>query len=161
MVKDTGRYVNCGFLCKRRTVIDAESIVYEATDYDREKGTFYRHSGWPNQRDMPTQPACFRNAANLQKELIDANAAAGQWGRDAENEHTLAIIEKPRECESWYLWTKYSSPKEHLEEMKIEQLQKFNRNMTIFLAIVAFVTLAIGITAMVIALIALSHLLSG
>ena len=52
MTDDTGRCVNCGFLGKRRTVVDAESIVYAATSYDREKGMFNRQSGWPNQRDM-------------------------------------------------------------------------------------------------------------
>ena len=161
MEKDAGRCVNCGFLCKRRTVIDAESIIYEATSYDRKKGTFYRHSGWPDRRDIPTQPACFRNAAHLQKELVDALTVAGQQDREAENKHTLAIIGNTRKCKSWYQWTECSSPKEHLEDMKIEQLQRFNRNMSIFFAIVAFVTLAVGITAMAIALITLNNLLSG
>jgi len=118
MADDTGRCVNCGFLGKLRRQVDAETIVYSATSYNRETGTFYRYSGWPDQRDIPTQPTCFRNAANLQKELVDALAMAGQQGRDDENEHTLALIEKPRKCESWYPWTEYLDPKEHFEEFK-------------------------------------------
>ena len=152
MVKDTGRCVNCGFLGKLRRQIDAETIVYEATRYNRENGALWRYSGWPNPRDISTQINCFRNAANLQKELVDALTMAGQQDREAENKHTLAIIGETRKCKSWYQWTEYSSPKEHLEEMKIEQLQRFNRNMSIFLAIVAFSTLAVGIAAIIIAL---------
>ena len=125
MSNDTGRCVNCGFLGKLRKQVDAESIVYPATSYDREKGTFYRHSGWPDKQDISTQPTCFRNAANLQKELTDVLAMAGQTGREAENEHTLAIIEKPRECEFWYLWTEYRSPKEHLEMLDRERWQEW------------------------------------
>jgi hypothetical protein len=124
MASDTGRCINCGFLCKRRTVVDAESIVYTATSYDRENGTFYRHSGWPEHRDMPTQPACFRNIANLQKELVDALALSEQKGRDAENTLTLEIIKKSRECKIWYPWTELLNPKEHLDNLKEEQNRK-------------------------------------
>ncbi len=129
MIGDTGRCVNCGFLGKRRTVIDAESIVYTATSYDRENGTFNRYSGWPDQRDMPTQLACFRNAVNLQKEILDELAMAKQNGRDAENEHTLTIIKKPRECKIWYPWTEYLSPKEHFEEFR-EEINRRERKRT-------------------------------
>ena len=129
MTDDTGRCVNCGFLGKRRTVVDAESIVYTATSYDRQKGTFNRQSGWPDQRDMPTQITCFRNAANLQKELVDALAVAGQQDTAAENEHACIIIEKPRKCESWYPWTEYLSPKEHFEDFK-EELNRQERKRT-------------------------------
>ena len=125
MADDTGRCINCGFLCKIRRQVDAEVIVYQATSNNRETGTFSRYSGWPNGRDIPTQITCFRNTVNLQKELTDVLAMAGQTGRDAENEHTLAIIEKPRKCESWYLWTEHLSPKEHLEMLDRERWQEW------------------------------------
>ncbi len=134
MADDTGRCVNCGFLGKLRRQIDAETFVYEATRYNRETGTLYRYSGWPNPGDIPTQPTCFRNAANLQKELVDALAMAGQKGRAVENEYTLAVIEKTRECESWYPWTEYRNPKDHFEEFKMQQLEndrrQFERKLT-------------------------------
>jgi len=142
MGKDTGRCVNCGFLGKLRTQVDAECIIYPATSYDREKGTFNRHSGWPDQRDIPTQPTCFRNAANLQKELVDALAMAEQKGRDAENKHTLAIIGIPRECQSWYPWTEYRSPKEHFEDLK-EELNRKERKRTNWIMIGLTVALLI------------------
>ena len=44
------------------------------------------------------------------------------------------------------------SPREHLEEMKVEELRGFNRNMSIFLAIVAIGSLAVGIAAIIISL---------
>ena len=152
MADDAGRCVNCGFLCKLRRQADAEAIVYEATSYDRKNGTLYHHSGWPDKHDVQTQLTCFRNAANLQKELVDTLAAAEQRGMEATNKHTLAIIEKPRNCESWYPWTEYLSPREHLEEMKLKELQRFNRNMSIFLAMVALGTLGVGIATIIVAL---------
>ena len=127
MVEDTGRCVNCGFLGKLRSQIDAETFVYEATRYNRETGTFYRYSGHPEPRDISTQITCFRNAANLQKELVDALAMDGQRDRNAENEPTLTLIKKPRKCKSWYLWTEHRSPKEHFEEFKMQQLEKERR----------------------------------
>ncbi len=121
MVKCKG----CGFLGKLRRQIDAETIVYEATRYNRANGALWRHSGWPKPgNDTPTQPTCFRNATNLNKELVDSLASAGQEGQAAEEEHTLAIIGKSRECESWYPWTEYRSPKEHYEEFKMLQLEQ-------------------------------------
>jgi hypothetical protein len=128
MEKDTGRCVNCGFLGKRRTVVDAESIVYAATTFDRQNGTFNRESGWPDSRDMPTQPACFANVANLQKEFVDALAITGLQGNAIEHECSLVLIEKPRECKSWYPWTEYRSPKEHFEEYKTQQLEQSRRD---------------------------------
>ncbi len=66
MADDKGRCVNYGFLCKLRKQIDAETIVCPATSYNRDNGVFNRYSGWPDQRDITTQPTCFRNVANLQ-----------------------------------------------------------------------------------------------
>lgn len=129
MGQDTGRCVNCGFLGKLRRQVDAETIVYEATRYNRENGTLWRYSGWPNPGDIPTQPTCFRNAANLQKELVDALAMVEQKGRDVENKHTLAIIEKDRKCKSWYPWTEYRNLKEHFEDLK-EELNRKERKRT-------------------------------
>ena len=150
MADDTGRCVNCGFLGKRRTVVDAESIVYAATSYDRQKGTFNRESGWPDQRDMPTQPTCFRNAANLQRELVEELAIDGKHGTDWENACTCIIIAKPRECESWYAWTEYHSPKEHYEEFKEElnrQERKRTNRIMIWLTIALIVFAALQVYA--------------
>ena len=112
---------DCGFLCKIRKQVDAEVIVYQATKYNRETGTFYRYSGWPNATDIPTQITCFRNATNLQNELVDAFTKDGQTGRDAENAQTLELINKSRECEHWYKWTEHLNPKEHLEMLDRER----------------------------------------
>ncbi|MFC2003131.1 hypothetical protein ACFLV4_04215 [Chloroflexota bacterium] len=128
MADDIGRCVNCGFLGKRRTVVDAESIVYTATGWDRQKGTFYRESGWPDRRDMPTEITCFRNATNLQKEVNDA-LAEGEHSDAAKQECAHTVTEKDRRCKSWYPWTEYLSPKEHLEEFK-EGLNRRERKRT-------------------------------
>ena len=129
MAEDTGRCVNCGFLGKLRRQIDAEAIVYEATRYDRENGTLYRHSGWPDvmRHDVLTGPTCFRNAANLQEELARLLAVAEQKGRDVENANTLAVIQAHRACQDWYPWTEYRTPKEHFDEFLMQQLEDNRR----------------------------------
>lgn len=128
--------VNCGFLCKRREGENAESVIYTATRYDREMGTFQYQSGWPNGQDMHTQPECYRNVAHLSKELVDELAKAEPDvivlgpRTTLENYYTSVVIERNRGCngcKSWYPWTEHSSPKEHLEELKVQQLEDNRR----------------------------------
>lgn len=123
----TGSCYNCGFLGKLRTQIDAETYLYEATQYNRETGNLTRYSGWPDQRDIPTKPSCFINATNLQKELIESLKSINKPTHADEIEHTLLIIKKSRCCEHWYPWTEYRTPKEHYDELKSKQLEDDRR----------------------------------
>lgn len=105
---------------------------------------------------MPTQIACFRNAANLPKEIDEAIAKAERQGTDVKNEHARILIEKFRKCKSWYPWTEYLTPKEHFDEFKEEinrqERRRTNRIMIwltialIFFAIVQVVVTILGVT---------------
>ena len=161
MVEDTGRCVNCGFLGKLRTQVDAESIVYSALRYDRETGTLNRHSGWPDNRDIPAQPTCFRNVTDLQQELTEELNKLGKQDTDSKKEQTLELIKKARDCKFWYPWTEYKSPKEHYEELNmalLEKTRKRTNKIMIFLtaALVLFALMQLYVT---LALINPEHLL--
>ena len=124
----------CGFLgVRRRMLAHAFPGLMEVTAKQRATWDFGPYK---------QQPLCYRQAFILVEEA----------GSIANKENFLEVIHRDRKCDKFREWQHDYSPREHLDEMKIEQLQRFNRNMTIFLAIVAFGTLAVGIAAMIIAL---------
>ena len=87
-------------------------------------------------------PICYRRAVSLVEEA----------GTAIKKDTFLEVIHRDRKCDKFTEWQHDYSLREHLDEMKIEELRRFNRNMSIFLAIVVLGSFAVGIAAIVVAL---------
>jgi len=119
-----GRCINCGFLGKRDCV-SSISVCYEATAADRLAGqlTEYRmeptqHGGMTNRALLRTYPWCFLGKAHILDELNSIGA------KDHQTDKVQQIIQKDRQCGSWYPWTEFRTPKEHFEEFKMLELEQ-------------------------------------
>ncbi len=125
---------DCGFLAvRRRLLAHAFPGLMGVTAKQRATWDFGSYK---------QQPLCYRQAFSLVEEA----------GSIIKKSNFLEVIHRDRKCDKFREWQHDYSPKEHLEEMKVEELRRFNRNMTIFFSIVAFSTLAVGIATIIIAL---------
>ena len=126
----TRRCVNCGYLGKRDN-ISSVSICYEATAIDRQTGMLTKTMGMPTgapaiggRHDIPTRPWCYVGKAHFQEELEAMGA------KEHEADKVREVIEKDRNCISWYPWREFSTPKEHFEESMMlameERREKFD-----------------------------------
>jgi len=80
--------------------------------------------------DLPTsnpQVWCFARAANLHKEaksIGDPPIAAGLY----KDKSVTQVIQKGRNCPSFYPWSEGYSPKEHFDDLKARQLEQDRRD---------------------------------
>ena len=108
-VYGTRRCINCGFLGKRSPEIDA--ACFHASGKDRISGILNQHHPLGGgETNLSTIPWCFVGKADFVKELGDIGAKIHQADKVRE------IIEKDRQCPSWYPWREFASPKEHFNE---------------------------------------------
>ena len=110
-----GRCVNCGFLGKRDKNATV-SACYEASAVDRLTGSLTSLGVL-----IATRPWCFVGKAFFHAELAEIGA------KEYEADKVKELIEKDRNCSSWYKWTEFISPKEHFEELKMEELEQRRR----------------------------------
>jgi hypothetical protein len=111
----TGRCINCGFLGKRDKQ-NTFSMCYEASDIERQ-------TGWLNLQvgSIATRPWCFVGKVNFVEELQTMGVQEIQADKMGE------LLSKDRKCPSWYPWTPFRNPKEHFEELKVQQLEQARR----------------------------------
>ena len=139
-----GVCISCGYLCQRTDLLTEK--LYEASVESRSHGNLVSHPDSPRS----TVIWCFVCKEPLHEEF---RRLTKFYDKTRDNSDiSWEIITRDIKCPKWIPYTPFMSPKEHLEEMKLESLQRFNKNMSIFLAIVAFSTLAVGIAAIIIAL---------
>src|SRR5712691_1549915 len=126
------RCVSCGFLGQHKGEWFEVSLEERATGQLRQATT-----GWFR------EPACIRGAANLAQEQGDTYNAllAGRPATDKEGNLTIpdgdalrGVIYLDRECSEWYPYTPGFSPKEHVEELQMMQLEDDRRKHEIALA---------------------------
>jgi hypothetical protein len=116
-----GRCISCGFLAKRS--IDPTPSYYEIEQSERDTGHVWQHHGAETGIYIQTEPECFRHVASIRGEIqqipdnnADKSAAAKR------------VFSKDRECEYWYPYTLGLTPKEHLEEVKMQLLENSRRD---------------------------------
>jgi hypothetical protein len=127
------RCVSCGFFGKHKIDWLEVSLEERATGVLRTA-----EAGWF------TQPACIRGAADLAEERGKnlAERQAGQSLADAERnanmagvrESLLDVLNFDRECPEWYPYTPGFSPKEHVEQLQMMQLEADRRTHELQLA---------------------------
>ncbi len=145
----------CGFLAKRPTPSARvpPPYSYEVSLEERDQGALYAHIPDTLKGSVPTLPGCYKRAADIDREIADRIKESNGSKKEA----TVWVVQKNRECKSWFPYTEGFSPKEHAEEeqtVQIEQLrqdftqqlenqrhqsQRFERNITITLAVIAIV----------------------
>jgi hypothetical protein len=121
-----GQCNSCGFFGKHRW------SWYEVTLEERDRGFFVTANAEPN-----VEPGCFRGAADLEKERHDnlQKRADGEPLADDEGNVNFApelaalrdVLEFDRKCPDWYPYSPGFSPKEHLEELRMMQLEADRR----------------------------------
>ena len=135
-----GRCVSCGFFGKHKA------------DW-REVGAEHRADGWlyDNEPGGGFNPACIRGAADLGREFFaklearrEARQKAGESDVDAEGNPNpkppsteallLEVLNLDRRCSEWYPYTSGFSPKEHVEELRMMQLEEDRRKHDMELA---------------------------
>ncbi len=125
-----GRCVSCGFLAKHR------DRWHEATEEERETGTLLQGgAGW--EHEINTVPACFVRAADLPAEYqagLRTPAESLESGDTVLRRATLNIVTRDRGCPQWYPYSPGFSPKEHLEELRMMQLEDERRKHDLELA---------------------------
>lgn len=122
-VSDRGRCVSCGLLAIHQT---ESPRWHEATQDARGTGRLDR-GGTGYERDFNTWPACFRHAADLEAEaraVIEERGLSGD-GRPGANQE---VITRDRHCPAWYPYSPGFPPKEHLEELRMMQLEEARRS---------------------------------
>jgi hypothetical protein len=126
------RCVSCGFFGKHK------GDWFEASLEERTTGHLHTATtGWF------TEPACIRGAANLAQEQADSSNAqlAGRPPVDDEGNPTLSsrdalldVLNLDRRCPEWYPFTPGFSPKEHVEQLLMMQLEEDRRKHEVSLA---------------------------
>ena len=107
----------CGFLGKRgKRTFDGECVT--ASSDERDEGDLYRH-WFESGRFTDTVPWCLVNEANIRDEIEQLQGPV--------NPRTITVISKERDCKGWYPWREFSSPKEHLAERNMQQLENERR----------------------------------
>ena len=95
----------------------------------RERGDLNGEFDTGYNRESNTRPAYFQHAFDLRAEW-DAEVAGG-------SDHEVAsrtIMYRDRDCECWYPYRPGHSPKEHLEESRMMQLEQERRDLQMRLA---------------------------
>jgi hypothetical protein len=128
------RCVSCGFLGKHRF------SWFEVTLEERALGSLAKANAEPR-----VVPGCIRGVADLARER-DGNLAAlrengepvadaeGNVNVRAERQALLEVLNLDRRCSDWYPYTPGFSPKEHLEELRMAQLEQERRDHELALA---------------------------
>jgi hypothetical protein len=118
-----GRCQTCGFLSKH-AVPGFKSLptptFYEIEMVERYFGLVFKHVPDLSVGEVPTEPACFVSAI---PRFYDAMSPYLERGDPLEDAAKHAFLED-RHCKEWFPYTQGRSPKEHLEELKMLQLEQ-------------------------------------
>jgi len=130
MPANEGRCVSCGFLAKFDLHYSGPPpYIYEMPPKDRGTG---ERSGIRLEaaREITGFPQCYVNAFDLWNEIRTAV-------QDGNNEFAAArqVFDSDRHCSKWHRYTQGYSPQEHLEELRVQELeskrQEFEHRMEV------------------------------
>jgi hypothetical protein len=111
-----GACASWGFLAKySHRVHTPAPTFFEIDNQEREAGAAFRHLPSTHQGLVVTKASCFRQLLSLQLEM------------DATEENSTELVKvltKDRDCPKWYPYTAGFSPKEHLEEYRVQELER-------------------------------------
>jgi hypothetical protein len=132
--QDRGRCVTCGFVGRHAFE------WYEVSQEERDTGRL--HSA--TRGGIRTKLGCIKNAADLVQEWGEQTTTrlAGKPIVDAEGIVDVAaeygalrdVLTADRQCSKWYPYTQGLSPKEHVEELRMMQLEEDRRKHEVSLA---------------------------
>jgi hypothetical protein len=132
--QDKGRCVSCGFIGRHAFE------WFEVSQGERDTGNLYTAT----RGGISTKLGCIRNAANLAQERGEKLAIrlAGKSIVDAEGIVDVAaeyealrdVLNTDRQCSEWYPYTQGFSPKEHVEQLQMMQLEEDRRQHDLALA---------------------------
>ncbi|MGD9728163.1 MAG: hypothetical protein AB7G68_11825 [Nitrospiraceae bacterium] len=120
MDETTGRCISCGFLSKFDLHYSGPPpYVYEMPQRDREYGqtSAIRLEA---AREIQGFPQCYVNVSNLWGEINKATRAEGLDAFTASRQ----AFSKDRRCPKWHRYTPGFSPQEHLEEIRMTELEQ-------------------------------------
>ena len=92
------------------------TVHYEVHEEDRGA---WGGAVWLEGQSVDTLPACFVRAFNITDEVVQLGSPITQ--------SVKTVIDKDRACRKWYPWTPGFSPQQHLEEMKMLDLEQRRR----------------------------------
>jgi hypothetical protein len=127
--QQAGQCLTCGFLGKRIVQHSRMWPVFEADPSDRQSGNLFTQATATASHNE-TAPFCFRHKADLISEVKRGVADQGEWDRipyDLRQTVALAVIEKGRGCPAWFPYTPGFTPKDHLEDLKMQELEQRRR----------------------------------
>ena len=140
-----GRCASCGFLSQFDAHLDGPPPhLYEYPSRDREQGgpTVVRLA---KDRLIYTFPRCYRNCLDIFQEIsmLEKDGTSSVLA-------TLEVLKEDRQCQKWHPYTPGFSPQEHLEDIRMQELElarrKFedkmnqsNRNFQVFLTVVVLI----------------------
>ena len=111
-----GRCISCGYLCKRIDLLTA--TVFEASAEDRSYFNLVSHPESPRS----TRIWCFVYKETLYEEFEKLTEL---YGRTRDNAQISGeIITRDINCPKWISYKPFMSPKEHLEEFKMLELEQ-------------------------------------
>lgn len=116
-----GRCIGCGFLAKHATPGSGDTTHFEAELDERVKGNLFRHMVRRTDGHFVTVPLCFRNVHPIGVEIRDL--ARDQSGLSPP-EAAIQVIMKDRGCTKWYQYQPGRIPKEHLDELKLLEMEQ-------------------------------------
>lgn len=123
-LSERGACYNCGFLSRKDVLNTHLTLFYEISEEDRTNGHFFPFSSLG-------APRCFRGV-DVGGEIRDSTGLPDYPIRTEEHQQRQnaagkKVLEAARECELWFPYTPGMSPKEHLEEYKMLQLEQERR----------------------------------
>jgi len=138
--------LTCGFLAKLDAHYEGPPpYVYEFSDKERQTGNI-RKVYLSKDNDIYAFPHCHVNAFPLSSEISEYRKENSSW----EHQAIRQVVVKKRMCRSWHPYTPGFSPQQHLEQVRMEQLEidrrrfenemnQSNRNFQIFLTVVVLI----------------------
>src|SRR6185436_20538026 len=117
--------ITCGFLCKHVPDGDIPTPkFFEMDSANRKSGEVFRHTVNSFRGSVYAHPMCFRGIDTVNRELETASDS---------NTRFLEIATKERQCGKWILYEHGFSPKDHLQDLRMNELelkrQQFQKQM--------------------------------
>lgn len=115
-----GRCISCGLLAKHSKALDE---YYELPQHERLGAdvNIFVHIKERRSNAPQVDIVCFVRAADLEAETMIAS-------KSCDAEAAIKILRSERNCARWYPYTQGRSPKEHLEELNMQQLEQSRRD---------------------------------
>lgn len=116
---------DCGFLERKVRYLGEGPRHNEVSQNERDTGDV---AGRYNGDDLDGIVGCLRAVVDLRAEVEAACTSAGADGEATRAAIALPVLNKPRACGKWTKYKPGFSPKEHLEEVRMLELEAHRRD---------------------------------